>query len=112
MTDADQDFELKIGEIRSLYAKKGHRWVDENNEDINQIKCELKQGQDNKVTSFMKFHQMVDIDECSEDAKLCKPLGHCINQVGSNDCQCIGSEKMRPVGKPNDWKCQSCKFIG
>lgn len=90
----------KVGDRRQLPPpRKGHRWVDENDNPIRSVKCLTKDVGQFNLVSYEEFHRLVDIDECTEDFTLCKPLGFCNNTVGSYDCDCLNAEKVRRGGK-------------
>ena len=78
----------KIGMVRTLEEKAGFRWQDADGEVISSVRCLVGDVGGFEVVGYEEYHNLVDIDECAENMELCKPLGDCVNIVGSYTCNC------------------------
>jgi len=83
---------IGIGEERTLGEKPGYRWVDSDGNPISSVQCLVRDIGGYEVTGSEGFHELADIDECAENAELCKPLGECINTLESYTCECNHGE--------------------
>ena len=88
-----EDYAVDIGEEKTLGEVPGYKWFDDNKNEISSVKCLLKDVDGFKAAGFEdNNHNLVDIDECSENSTICEPFKVCNNTIGSYACLDPGNQ--------------------
>ena len=82
-----EDYAVDIGEEKVLEKVPGYKWLDDNDNEISSVKCLLKDLDGFKAAGFEdNSHNLVDINECSDNANICEPFKVCNNSIGNHTC--------------------------